>query len=299
VDGNRVYEAGTWKPHTQLGSGVPWNTSPDGSIAVVGLTSGVYRLVEVSSGRELARLEDPEQNSLPAAFTPAGEKLVTTAKNGLRIWDLRLIRQELRKLDLDWHAPPFPPPEEKKAIPLKIKIIAAPSASGAVKQAMTEIHAGRFHEAKTLYEKALTLEPDHALANNNLAWLLVTCPDVKFHDPAAAVALAHKAVKLAPKTATYWNTLGFAQYRKKDYKDAIDSLNKSTAMQGENAMDGFFLAMAHWKLGQKTLARKQYDQALIGMQKLLPSLAKDQHHTDELRRFQAEAAEVLGIEKTK
>jgi serine/threonine protein kinase/WD40 repeat protein len=295
VDGGRVYAAGTWKPAVQLGSGTPWDVSADGSLAVLGQTNGIYRLVEFSSGRELARLEDPEQNSGRAAFTPDGAKLVVTAKNGLRVWDLRRIRQELAKLKLDWDAPPYPPALAGKApVPLNIKIIAS-----YVEQARAEVNAGRFHEAKVAFEKALAAEPEDALAQNNFAWLLATCPDAKLREPARAVELAQRAVKLKAKAATYWNTLGVAQYRKKDYKEAIDSLNKSTAMQGENAVDGFFLAMAHWKLGQKKLARKHYDHALADMEKRLPALANDAHHTDELRRSQAEAAEVLGIEKTK
>jgi hypothetical protein len=52
--------------------------------------------------------------------------------------------------------------------------------------------------------------------------------------------------------------------------------------------DGFFLTMAHWQLGHKTEARKWYDQAVHWMEKNKP---KD----DELRRFRAEAEELLQI----
>jgi uncharacterized protein HemY len=56
---------------------------------------------------------------------------------------------------------------------------------------------------------------------------LATSPDSKFRDPKRAVELAKKAVKLAPKEGNYWNTLGVAQYRASDWKEAIAALEKS------------------------------------------------------------------------
>ena len=70
-------------------------------------------MVELAGGRELARLEDPEQNSGPAVFTPDGPKLVVAARTGLRVGDLAGIRAELRNVDLDWDRPPYSPEEEK------------------------------------------------------------------------------------------------------------------------------------------------------------------------------------------
>jgi hypothetical protein len=46
--------------------------------------------------------------------------------------------------------------------------------------------------------------------------------------------------------------------------------------------------MAHWQLGGKSEARKWYDQGVQWMEKHKP-------HDDELRRFRAEAAQLLGI----
>jgi Tfp pilus assembly protein PilF len=80
----------------------------------------MYRLVELATGRELARLEDPEQLIGQAALTPDGTKLVVTAPNGLRVWDLRRVREELKKLDLDWDAPPYPP--APAVAPLEVQV---------------------------------------------------------------------------------------------------------------------------------------------------------------------------------
>ncbi len=101
-----MYATGTWKPGPQLGAGEPSAATSD--LVVLAQTNGIYRLVELATGRELAQLEDPEQNTHPAVFTPDGTKLIVAAMNGLRVWDLRRIRTELTKLGLDWDAPPLP-----------------------------------------------------------------------------------------------------------------------------------------------------------------------------------------------
>ena len=61
---------------------------------------------------------------------------------------------------------------------------------------------------------------------------------------------------------------------------------------GGDAFDWFFLGMAHWQLDHKDEARKWYDEAIEWMD-------KNQPQNDELRRFRAEAAELLGITEPK
>jgi tetratricopeptide (TPR) repeat protein len=152
---------------------------------------------------------------------------------------------------------------------------------------------GRYAETLADYQKLLELDKDSAIAHNNLAWLLATCPDVKYRDPARAVALAKKAVELARKEGASWNTLGVAHYRAGDWKAAVEALTKSMELRkGGDSFDWFFLAMAHWHLGEKDKARKWFDQAAQWMDKNAP-------HDEELRRFRTEAAELLGIKKKK
>jgi tetratricopeptide (TPR) repeat protein len=151
--------------------------------------------------------------------------------------------------------------------------------------------AGRPQEAGNAYEKALTLAPRDAAINNNLAWLLATQPDPKFRDLGRALELAKEAVGLAAGEGMYWNTLGAAHYRAGDWKAAIEALTKSMGLRkGGDGNDWFFLAMAHWQLGDKSQARSWYDKAVLWMEKNLP---KD----EELLRFRAEAAALLGVKE--
>ncbi len=126
-----------------------------------------------------------------------------------------------------------------------------------------------------------------AVEQNKLAWLLATCPEQEFRDPVRAVELAKRAVQLAPEKASIWNTLGVAQYRAGDWDAAIDALEKSLELQSDNGFDFFFLAMAHWQLGEKDEVRQWYEKAVEWMEKNKPE-------DEELRRFRAEAEELMG-----
>src|SRR5262249_39401002 len=147
--------------------------------------------------------------------------------------------------------------------------------------------AGRFDEAIAESEKAIAFSGDRADASNLLAWILATCPDASRRDARRAVELARDAVALAPKRGEYSNTLGVALYRAGNWNGAIMALNQSVALQGPNSWDGFFLAMARWKSGDHTEARRSFDEAVRWMAKNKPN--------DDLRRFRAEAAELLEI----
>ena len=65
------------------------------------------RLFEAASGRELATLEPPTSQYITRlAFSPDGAQLaVGTVTEGIQLWDLRLIRQELAAMKLDWDTP--------------------------------------------------------------------------------------------------------------------------------------------------------------------------------------------------
>jgi Flp pilus assembly protein TadD len=123
---------------------------------------------------------------------------------------------------------------------------------------------------------------------------LATCPDEKLRDPARAVELAQEAVKLAPSTADYWNTLGVAQYRDGNFEQAISALQKYRELRTTDAewSNPFLLAMAHWQLGNKDEAREWFDKGAQWM---------DAHNanSDAMIRFRNEAAELLGVNEKK
>lgn len=125
---------------------------------------------------------------------------------------------------------------------------------------------------------------------NNLAWALATCEDLSLRRPAEAVTLAQRAVKLAPEEGTYWNTLGAAFARVRQWDAADNALRRSMALRDENgdAFDWFLLAIVDAERGDKAQARAWYDKAVAWFH--------DGHGDDEeLYRFQVEAAKTLEL----
>ena len=149
--------------------------------------------------------------------------------------------------------------------------------------------AGRRQDAIAASQTLLELAPKDSKVHNNLAWWLATCQEPRPRDPARAVELARKAVELAPKQGMFWNTLGVAQYRAGDSNAAVAALTKSMELSnGGDSNDWFFLAMAHWHLGDKPQALSWYDKAVRWMEKNKPT-------DEELIRFRAEAAAWLEV----
>ena len=103
-----------------------------------------------------------------------------------------------------------------------------------------------------------------------------------------------RAIERSPKVGAYWNTLGVVRYRAGDWKAAIEALTKSMDLLPgqQESFNTFFLAMAHWQLGDKSQARSWYDKAVSWMEKNQPKNA-------ELIRFRDEAAALLGVNSKK
>ena len=146
-----------------------------------------------------------------------------------------------------------------------------------------------FRKARELFEMGAKNLPDVADRQYVLAWLLSTCPSTQFRDPERAVKAAEQAVQGQPLIRRYWQALGIAQYRAGNPQAAVEALTRAMELgRSGDSCEGFFLAMAHWQLGDKEQARKCYDQAAQRM---------DEHGrgAPERRSFRAEAKELLKI----
>jgi tetratricopeptide (TPR) repeat protein len=150
---------------------------------------------------------------------------------------------------------------------------------------------GKLDAAIAAYREAIRLQPGNAYAHNNLGFTLAKQGKLD-----AAIAAYREAIRLQPVFATAHRNLGtgLAIQGKWDdactaFQEAIRIKTKSLQLRnGGDSNDFFFLAMAHWQLGEKEKARTWYDQAVEWMDKNRP-------RDEELRRFRAEAAELLGI----
>ena len=102
---------------------------------------------------------------------------------------------------------------------------------------------------------------------------------MKLRDASRAVRLARKACELAPRAGSHWNTLGVAEFRAGNWQGAVEALEKSSALLGDNdvSINAFFLAAAHWQLGHKGEARMLHERAVQWMEKNLPRSEVDVH----------------------
>jgi tetratricopeptide (TPR) repeat protein len=130
-----------------------------------------------------------------------------------------------------------------------------------------------------------------AQALNELAWMLATCEDVQFREPEQALSCATKAVHLAGDEGNYWNTLGVAYFRLKNWNEATKALGRSMELRGDgqgDSYDWFFLAMIHATKNESEAGRRWYDRAVAWFN-------SNRRGDRELYRFQVEAAKALHI----
>jgi serine/threonine protein kinase len=154
---------------------------------------------------------------------------------------------------------------------------------------MKDVRRGLTEDAAGFYTEMIALNADDPRAYCELARLLATSSEAAFRDPQRAVTLATKALELDPHSWRVRNTLGMAHYRAGDNRAAVVTLEESIKLhEGGNSFDWFFLALAHWRLGDREQAHDWYAKAVAWM---------DEHKPEdgELKCFRAEAAELLGV----
>jgi hypothetical protein len=123
----------------------------DGKLMALEMAPGLIHLKEITSGRTVAKLEDPYGDvSTWMSFTPDGTQLVVAAMyaGAIHRWDLRAIRTRLKTMNLDWDWPEFsaPPPAEtsfsESHRPLRVQLL------GAMPTAVTQASATNASPAK-------------------------------------------------------------------------------------------------------------------------------------------------------
>jgi WD40 repeat protein len=86
--------------------------SADGKLMAMEVATGLIQLTETTSGRVVARLEDPRGDLATwMSFTRDGTQLIVAARyaGAIHRWDLRAIRARLKPMKLDWDWPEFAP----------------------------------------------------------------------------------------------------------------------------------------------------------------------------------------------
>jgi tetratricopeptide (TPR) repeat protein len=103
---------------------------------------------------------------------------------------------------------------------------------------------GEVQKARATYEQLVREDTSDGLAFNNLSWLVV------HDDPARALTLAQQAVKIAPSSANFLDTLGSMQMTRSDNKGAVVSLQKARELAPDDPQIAYHLALALEATGQ-------------------------------------------------
>jgi serine/threonine protein kinase/WD40 repeat protein len=137
----QLWEVAAWQPKSppKAGDGNTFTAfSPDGRM-MARADRHKIQLLETITEKPLATLEAPGTIVLQnCQFSPDGSQLaVVQFDQQVQLWDLRLIRQELAEMHLDWDRPPYPPANKMAAAgPVTLEIEAV-DASPAPAQAET------------------------------------------------------------------------------------------------------------------------------------------------------------------
>ncbi len=135
-------------------------------------------------------------------------------------------------------------------------------------------------QAKTMYQQALTIAPDHPLASNNLAYVILQ----QGGNVDVAMGLAQTARRGMPDSPNAADTLGWAYYQKGIYQSAINQFQEALRL-GEKRGDPdpadihCHLGLAYQKANQNKAAVQQLEKAL----KLDPNNADARKALSELR----------------
>jgi serine/threonine protein kinase/WD40 repeat protein len=113
----RIYSVPGWiceaeiPEHTAGGFGQPCY-SPDGRILAMNRNGHLIQLLDATTLEELATLDVTQPLTLDRlTFSPDGTLLAAVASvNAVVLWDLRLVRERLAAMNLDWAHPAYPPP---------------------------------------------------------------------------------------------------------------------------------------------------------------------------------------------
>ena len=124
--------------------------------------------------------------------------------------------------------------------------------------ALTLDHAGRWDEAKQIYEATLRLDANSGIPLNNLAFLMAEHNG----DLDDALTKAQKAKQLLPNTHEVADTLGWIYLKKNLSDNAIDIFKDLVTKAPNHSTFRYHLGMALYQKGDKPKAIKELQEAL-------------------------------------
>jgi WD40 repeat protein len=264
-DAATLKKLATLQGHTKALNSIAFST--DGQRLASASDDRTVKLWDTVTGKELLSLKAHTSRARDVAFSPDGQRLVSAGDTTVKLWERDVVFELVEVL------------------------FATHVRQAHVLQALRD-------DAKLpqdVRQRALTLAERHegnASELNKVSWNVVRVPNAAREAYHHAHLQAEEACRIAPYAGMYRSTLGVAQYRIGQYQAALETLAPSTKLpattpDGSNPTDLAFLAMAHYRLGQK-------EQAQVMLARLQEALTKLRWAKDaESAAFLREAEELI------
>jgi WD40 repeat protein/tetratricopeptide (TPR) repeat protein len=231
------YNVRTWEVARRIrrdAAGYPGEVafSPDGKLLALPMEPAVIHLKELSTGRTVARLEDPLGDRAGwLGFSPDGTKLAVTATYNrcVHVWDLRRIRQHLKAMRLDWDWPEFSAPRPGPKQPLPQFVVEAGSLTPPFVQNKDELPERTIARASA----ALRANPEDVGAYHFRAHAYE-----KLNEPMRAMADFTEALKRQPGNGHFLVCRGEDHLKLLEYTAALSDLEKGLTLTADQEETG-------------------------------------------------------------
>lgn len=117
---------------------------------------------------------------------------------------------------------------------------------------------GRFDEALICQKKAIEINPNYAVAYNNLGLLMHEA----FKKPESAIKAYEKAIEIDPNFDNAYYNLGNVFMRRKEFKDAISHFQKAVSLNSSHGLAFANMAICYGALKQYPEALTNYRRAV-------------------------------------
>ena len=124
--------------------------------------------------------------------------------------------------------------------------------------ATLQLVLNRRAEAKARYQRVLGIDPNAAVAANNLAWMQAEDGD----NLDVALQHAQTAVARLPESAEVSDTLGFVYHAKGLYSQAISAFQTSIKLDPRNPIYHYHLGLSYARSGDAAQAKRSLSSAL-------------------------------------
>jgi WD40 repeat protein/serine/threonine protein kinase len=306
----QVWDAVTGKPkptfpagETSMSWAGPVSFSPDSRVLACGNDRGMVRLWDVGSGHLRVSLSGHTDRIGCLAFFPDGKTLVTgSADRTIQLWDVATGQE---RATLKGHATTV----SAVTVAPDGSVLASGSDEGTVRfWRASESGSARnkrphvdnpkgpvvgwesyLERARELLQQARDESVRDSQTLQAMARFAANGPDRRLRDPALAIELARRAIRVAPLEGGSWTALGLAYARAENWQAARVALDKGMSLlRGGECADWFLLATTYCHLGDRSKAQQWYDRA--------DKWARDNNaRNEELQRLRIESGNLLGV----